>query len=128
MLPSHMIMDNIFFYGECEIIGNIPLDGEKVDFPIHYGQSIDRRNSNCVHYQCGKTFITLENEKARFAFRNNAIGWNLNVKLPILIECIKQDSNEPYCNMIHPYTANQDVRNPKFEKELFEIKKQMGVT
>lgn len=127
MLPSFMIMDNIFFYGECEIIGNLPLDETETDYPIHYGQSISMLNPNCVHYQCGKTFITLENEKALFNFRNGGIGWNLNVELPILRECIKQDSNAPYWNMISPYRANQDVRNPKFKKELIEIKKQMGI-
>jgi hypothetical protein len=127
MLPSHMIMDNIFFYGECEIIGNLPLDESKTDYPIHYGQSISMLNPHCVHYQCGKTFLTLQNTKALYDFRNGSIGWNLNVKLPILYECIKENSNDPYWRMIHPYSANQDLRNPKFKNEWEEIKKQMGI-
>ena len=127
MLPSHMIMDNIFFYGECEIIGNLPIDESKTDYPIHYGQSIGMLDPHCVHYQCGKTFLTLQNTKALYDFRNGSIGWNLDVELPILYECIKENSNDPYWRMIHPYSANQDLRNPKFKNEWEEIKKQMGI-
>ena len=29
MLPSQMIMDNCFYYGECEIIGNLPIDSDE---------------------------------------------------------------------------------------------------
>ena len=62
MQPSHMIMDNIFYYGECEIIGNKPLVAAEEDYPIHYGsQKADRLN-----YQCGKLFVSLENEKVSF--------------------------------------------------------------
>ena len=60
-------------------------------------------------------------------FMNGGIGWDLDVKLPILLECIKHRSNDPYWSMIKSWRANQDLRNPKFKKELKEIKKQMGV-
>ncbi len=127
MLPSQMIMDNIFYYGECKIIGNIPIDENEDNYPIHYGNSIDMRNPNCVNYQCGKTFVSKAFKKELGDFRNGGIGWDLTVKLPILLECIKQNSNDPYWKMIHPYKANEDLRNPKFKEELKRIKKQMGI-
>ncbi len=127
MLPSQMIMDNIFFYGECEIIGNMPIAESDKDYPIHYGQSIDRRCPDCVHYQCGKVFVTSKNETALYDFKNHGVGWNLDVKLPILLECIKQNSNDPYWDMIQPWRANCDLRNPKFQEELKQIQKQMGI-
>ena len=128
MLPAQMIMDNIFFYGECEIIGNLPLKGNGAAYPIHYGKSISMQHPHCLHYQCGKTFVTLENKKALYGdFVNGSIGWTLDVKLPILNACIRYGANDPYWMMIHPYQANRDLRNPKFKKELAEIQKQMGI-
>lgn len=127
MLPSQMIMDNIFYYGECEIIGNIPIEENEKDYPIHYGRSISLVDPNSIKYQCGKTYASKLLKKELGDFKNNGIGWDLNVKLPILLECIKQNSNDPYWQMIHPYYSNKDLRNPKFKKELEQIKKQMGV-
>jgi hypothetical protein len=135
MLPSQMIMDNIFYYGECEIIGNMPIAPDEDNYTIHYGRSLSAREPNGLYYQCGKTYVTLENEQALFEneqalfghFTHNGIGWNLDVKLPILLECIKKKSNEPYWNMIPAWRANEDLRNPKFEEELKKIKKQMGI-
>ena len=126
MLPSQMIMDNIFYYGECEIIGNMPISKDEDNYTVHYGKSIDMRKPNCVCYQSGKTFLTLEGESA-FDFSNKGIGWDLSVKLPILLECIRKKSNSPYWEMINSYQAEQDLRNPKFKKELKQIKKQMGI-
>jgi hypothetical protein len=86
------------------------------------------QHPHCLHYQCGKTFVTLENKKALYGdFVNGSIGWTLDVKLPILNACIRYGANDPYWMMIHPYQANKDLRNPKFKKELAEIQKQMGI-
>ena len=126
MLPSQMIMDNIFYYGECEIIGNMPISKDEDNYTVHYGKSIDMRKPNCVCYQSGKTFLTLEGE-SEFDFSNKGIGWDLSVKLPILLECIRKKSNSPYWEMINSYQAEQDLRNPRFKKELKQIKKQMGI-
>ena len=129
MMPAFMIMDNVFYYGECEIIGNMPITFEAENCTVHYGKSHDARKWNQLCFQQGKTFATLENENELYDndFCNCAIGWNLEVALPILSECIRKDSNEPYWNMIHPWQANRDLRNPKFKKELDAIKAQMGV-
>ena len=127
MLPSHMIMDNIFYYGECEIIGNLPIEENEMNYPIHYGRSISLREPNTINYQCGKTFVSRKFKKELGDFRNGGIGWDLTVKLPILLECIKDDSNNPYWKMISPYSANVDLRNPKFKDLLKQIKHQMGI-
>lgn len=135
MLPSQMIMDNIFYYGECVIIGNMPISPDEDNYTIHYGRSISARAPNYLYYQCGKTYVALEGEKnlefcnegIQSDFSNKGIGWDLDITLPILLECIKKESNEPYWNMISAWRANRDLRNPKFEKELNQIKKQMGV-
>lgn len=40
-IPSQYIMDNAFFYGEYEVIGNLPLTDSELDFLVMYGKSID---------------------------------------------------------------------------------------
>lgn len=135
MLPSQMIMDNIFYYGECAIIGNMPIAPDEDNYTIHYGRSIDVRKPNYLHYQCGKTHVALEGEKELDLhsgdvlgdFSNKGIGLDLHITLPILLECIEKKSNEPYWNMIPAWRANEDLRNPKFREELKQIKKQMGI-
>lgn len=128
MLPSHMIMDNIFYYGECSIIGNLPITETEQDYPIHYGETIGVLEKG-VRYQCGKTFIALDNEKALDNnFLNHGIGWNLNVKLSILKKCIEANSNQPYWDMYYPGVVDRDLRNPKFSEELKQIKLQIGIT
>ena len=128
MLPSQMIMDNIFYYGECEVIGNLPIAPDEDNYTIHYGKSIDQRKLKFIYYQSGKTFAALENGKELYrGFEHIGIGWDLDVELPILQECIRQKSNAPYWSMIRTWCANEDLRNPKFQKELREIKEQMGV-
>ena len=85
--------------------------------------------------QSGKTYVALKGEKeldlhssdVLGGFSNKGIGWDLHIQLPILLECIKKKSNEPYWDMIPAWRANQDLRNPKFKKELKQVKKQMGI-
>ncbi len=135
MLPSQMIMDNIFYYGECKIIGNMPIAPDEDNYTIHYGRSIDARKPNYLYYQCGKTFVALEGEKELdiykghwySGFRNGSTGWILRIKLPILLECINSDSNDPYWNMMPKGYTDEDLRNPKYKKELRMVKEQMGI-
>ena len=128
LFPSTMVMDNIFYYGECEIIGNLPLQPEDEDYPIHYGQSISIGDSSLC-YQRGKTFLTLPNEKELFpGFRNGQIGWQLNVCLPILLECIQADSNLPYWNQTRDFIIREDLRNPKYRALLEQVQAQFHIT
>lgn len=128
MMPSHMIMDNAFFYGEYPIIGNAPLTEAEQDYPIYYGNTI-RLGAKRVCYQCGKTFISLDNAEALDnRFRNNSIGWLLDMKLPVLQKCVEAHSNQPYWDMYSPYVVDQDLRNPKYADILQRIRAQVGIT
>lgn len=127
LMPSQMIMDNVFFYGEYKIIGNEPVTYEEMDYPIHYGNTI-RFGKTGVCYQCGKTYIEISDKKALYdGFSNNGIGWGLDLTLPILKKCIETKSNQPYWDMYYQYKVDGDLRNPKFSDKLAEIKKQMGI-
>lgn len=124
-LPSTIITDNDLFYGEFEIIGNIPVR-DREDYPIMYGDSIHIRE-NAVVLQCGKLYRRIENGAAIYrGFTNNGVGFSLNVKLPILLQCIAQNSNTPYWDQ-NNRSVNGDLRNPKFRAELEQICKQFGI-
>ena len=128
MLPSQMIMDNIFYYGECEIIGNMPLEEEEKDYPIHYGSSISHGEYHIIKYQCGRTYISLEGAKEVCeGFRNGGIGWDLHVKLPVLEKCMADGTNMPYWNQPNFYSPREDLRNPKYSRELALVRAQMGI-
>lgn len=50
--PSQYVMDNVFYYGEYEVIGNRPLPerDSDIDYPILYGRSIDARDRDKICY------------------------------------------------------------------------------
>ncbi|MBQ8623808.1 MAG: immunity 26/phosphotriesterase HocA family protein [Oscillospiraceae bacterium] len=125
-LPSTIITDNALFYGEYEIIGNLPiLDCE--DYPIMYGNSISF-GENAVCYQCGKVFRKIVDESQLFSgFRNNGVSFNLNFSESILQKCIKENSNDPYWELYHPRDVHHDLRNPKNAETLRIIKKQFDI-
>ena len=124
-LPSTIIADNCLFYGEYEIIGNIPLT-ENEDYPIMYGRSIDiRKKSICFQY--GKTFKEIENGVLLYGgFTNNGVSFTLNIQKNVLLECIQANSNIPYWENYFEYAVNRDLRNPKYHKERIDIGNQMG--
>ncbi len=128
MLPSQMVMDNIFHYGECEIIGNLPISPDEDNYTVHYGRDINVAEPNRICYQCGKTYAVLKRGRELYrGFNNAGIRFDLEVELPVLLACIEQKSNDPYWEMIRLWKADQDLRNPKFKRKLKRIKKQMGV-
>lgn len=120
-------MDDAFFYGEYEIIGNLPLPYSELDFPVMYGSSIS--NDDKIYLQLGQKFYEMANRDCALysEFRNNGIGWGVDVELPILKKCIELDSNEPYWEQ-NNYLTNKDLRNPMFYKEREAICKQFGVS
>ena len=123
MLPSQMVMDNNFFYGEYVIIGNQPVPEDCQNYPIHYGNTI-RAFDTGIRYQCGKTFIAREDKQALYSqYRNNGIGWNLKIKLSVLQKCIEANSNQPYWDE----DRQPDLRNPRFHEHLREIQEQIGI-
>ncbi len=125
-LPSNVIMDNSLYYGEFTIIGNIPITDNE-DYPVMYGRSI-HWGEDAIYYQCGREYRRVENGKLLYGgFTNNGIGSKLNFNLEILEKCINENSNEPYWENYYPSYINGDLRNPKFSKELKEIKEFLNI-
>ena len=125
-LPSTIITDNDLFYGDFEIIGNIPVRDSE-DYPILYGNSI-QAGERAVILQCGKLYRRIENGSAIFdGFTNNGVGLSLNVKLPVLLQCIAEVSNQPYWEQESWAPVKHDLRNPQFHAELMQICKQFDI-
>lgn len=83
-MPSQIIMDNAFYYGEYEVIGNLPLSDNELDFPVMYGKSITYGDNNKVLLQSGQRYYELRNKKALYSdFRNNGVSFGLHINLPI---------------------------------------------
>jgi hypothetical protein len=119
------MMDNRLFYGDFEIIGNIPI-GEHEDYPITYGGSISALYRGAL-LQCGKLYRKIDGGTALYNnFMNHGIGFDLNFQLSVLLECIAQGSNAPYWDQDN-WKVNQDLRNPKFRTELGQICKQFDL-
>ena len=125
-LPSTIISDNSLYYGEYDIIGNIPI-GETEDYPIMYGNSISAVETG-VFYQCGKTYRKIEGGTALYTgYINNVVSFGLNITLDILLKCIKDNSNDPYWAYYYAYQVEKDLRNPKHADKLERIKKQFDL-
>lgn len=123
--PSQYVMDNRFYYGDFAIIGNKPIIHE-CDYPIMYGKSISAIEPNRIIFQRGLTYKELDaerNELVSDGFRNNAIGFDLNIDKNVLEACIKSNSNEPFWNR-DLYFLNCDLRNPKHETILQKVLEQ----
>ena len=134
MLPSQFIMDNVFYYGEAEIIGNRPLMPEEEDFPINYGKSKAIRE-NVLYLQCGRLYRKIEDgkvlvspeDKGLLDFSFCGIGWNIHVRLPVLEACICENSNRPYWEQLCWGINQYDLRNPKLKAERETVFKQFGL-
>ena len=117
--PSEHIMDNIFYYGDCEIIGNEKLD-DKQKYPIIYGvRTINKQHS--IVFQYGKIQKSLPYEKEKllgnFAFRGSGFYFTIDNE-KIIRQCIKEKSNKPFWNFYKSYN-DHDIRSIK-NKEIFK--------
>lgn len=129
MIPSQMIMDNIFYYGECKIIGNDEILPEEENYTIHYGHSISMLDRfSGLRYQSGKTYIAANDQEPLYnGFINNAMPFELSMKLPILLACIEQNSNDPYWQNVPTDQWHRDLRNPIYQEQLHQIRRQLGL-
>ena len=124
-LPSTILTDNNLYYGDFEIIGNIPVR-QFEDYPIMYGESI-QLHERAVMLQCGKLYRKIPFGTAMIkGFINNGVSFCLNAELPILLQCIAEKSNAPYWDQDH-WKVNCDLRNPKFRTELEQVCKQFNI-
>lgn len=125
--PSQFIMDNVFYYGEYEIVGNAPLP-DNVDYPIMYGRSIDNRDRDKIVYQRGRIYRELplgENQLiGSHNYLHNGIGWSLHLNKTILEECIRENSNAPYWEN-DKGGFSRDIRNPLYAQDLAAVLEQM---
>ncbi len=128
-LPSCVMADNRVFYGEYEIIGNIPIT-QSEDYAIHYGGSIDyrERGQGLVIFQYGKVFLRRTGIGPvpgceRFAM--NAVSFSLNVNRTILEAVISAGDNSPYWKLGYPLYVKTDLRNPAFADQRRAVMLQM---
>ncbi|WP_298321208.1 immunity 26/phosphotriesterase HocA family protein [uncultured Aquimarina sp.] len=141
-LPSQYIMDNALFYGDYEVIGNLPLEGWEIEFPISYARSISHIDIKTVYLQYGRIYKEIHRDKfykyieipnpeskndwdsLKFnPHRNESIGAGLNFNKSTLEKVIAKNSNEPYWND-KIYQRKDDLRNPEnklIKKEIFEF-------
>lgn len=142
-LPSQYIMDNRLFYGDFEIIGNLPLEDWEIDFPISYARSISYEDFDTVYLQYGEIYketkrnnfykyIEIPNPDSKTdwdkclkfnPYRNESIGYSLNLEKSILEQVIMENSNQPYWNSKN-YNIENDLRNPlnkEIKQEIFSF-------
>ncbi|MGC4041804.1 MAG: immunity 26/phosphotriesterase HocA family protein [Flavobacterium sp.] len=142
-LPSQYIMDNRLFYGDFEIIGNLPLEDWEIDFPISYARSISYGDFDTVYLQYGEIYketkknyfykyIEIPNPDSKTdwdkclkfnPYRNESIGYSLNLEKSMLEKVILENSNQPYWNSKN-YDIENDLRNPinrEIKNEIFSF-------
>jgi len=88
---SQPVMDNVFYYGEYEIIGNEALEDFELEFPISYSRSISAKDRNTVYLQYGliykeidisryNKYLSNEGKVELFSinpYRNESIGYGI---------------------------------------------------
>ncbi len=142
VIPSQYIMDNALFYGDYEVIGNLPLEDWEIEFPISYARSISYTDIKTVYLQYGRIYkeahrdnfykyIEIPNPESKNdwdkvlkfnPYRNESIGIGLNFNKSTLERAIAENSNEPFWND-KTYQREDDLRNPKnkaIKKEIFD--------
>ena len=118
-LPSQPIMDNIFYYGEAVILGNLPLKPEENDMFISVSESISGIDKNIAYLQYGLIYreiplsdyqkLIKELKVDAQTFRREGIGFVIDTDN--LKECIKAKSNSP-CWEKHNKRKILDLKNP----------------
>ena len=103
-LPSQAIMDNIFYYGEAIILGNLPLKPEENDMFISVSESISGIDKNIAYLQYGLIYreiplsdyekLIKELKIGSQTLRREGIGFVIDTYK--LKECIEAKSNSPF--------------------------------
>ncbi len=118
-LPSQAIMDNIFYYGEAIILGNLPLETQEYDMLISVSNSINGDDTNIAYLQYGLIYREIplsvyqkliEELKIEMqSCRNEAIGFGIDTYK--LKECIEVNFAFPYWERKNYYGA-YNLKNP----------------
>ena len=132
--PSQHIMDNNFYYGDYEIIGNGDLPSD-IRYPIMYGRSISALDRNKVIFQCGEIHKEIEYNNNLIScddanhinnFKNNGIGYSIDLNEEIIKECLKSNTNKPFWDY-YKTKKKFDLRSPVNKEYLLEVLKQFDL-
>ena len=118
-LPSQPIMDNIFYYGEAVILGNLPLKPEENDMFISVSESISGIDKNIAYLQYGLIYreiplsdyekLIKELKIGAQTLRREGIGFVIDTYK--LKECIEAKSNYPFWEKYKKRNV-PDLKNP----------------
>ena len=133
-LPSQAIMDNIFYYGEAIILGNLPLKPEENDMFISVSESISGIDKNIAYLQYGLIYreIPLSDYEKLIkdlkigaqTLRREGIGFVIDTYK--LKECIEAKSNSPFWEKYKKRNV-PDLKNPDYIELKRKIFKAFGL-
>ena len=133
-LPSQAIMDNIFYYGEAVILGNLPLKPEENDMFISVSESISGIDKNIAYLQYGLIYreIPLSDYEKLIkdlkigpqTLRREGIGFVIDTYK--LKECIEAKSNYPFWEKYKKRNI-PDLKNPDYIELKRKIFKAFGL-
>ena len=133
-LPSQAIMDNIFYYGEAIILGNLPLKPEENDMFISVSESISGIDKNIAYLQYGLIYreiplsdyekLIKELKIGPQTLRREGIGFVIDTYK--LKECIEAKSNSPFWEKYKKRNV-PDLKNPDYIELKRKIFKAFGL-
>ena len=133
-LPSQAIMDNIFYYGEAVILGNLPLKPEENDMFISVSESISGIDKNIAYLQYGLIYreiplsdyekLIKELKIGAQTLRREGIGFVIDTYK--LKECIEAKSNYPFWEKYKKRNV-PDLKNPNHIELKRKIFKAFGL-
>ena len=133
-LPSQAIMDNIFYYGEAVILGNLPLKPEENDMFISVSESISGIDKNIAYLQYGLIYreiplsdyekLIKELKIGAQTLRREGIGFVIDTYK--LKECIEAKSNSPFWEKYKKRNI-PDLKNPDYIELKRKIFKAFGL-
>ena len=133
-LPSQPIMDNIFYYGEAVILGNLPLKPEENDMFISVSESISGIDKNIAYLQYGLIYreiplsdyekLIKELKIGPQTLRREGIGFVIDTYK--LKECIEAKSNSPFWEKYKKRNI-PDLKNPDYIELKRKIFKAFGL-
>ena len=133
-LPSQAIMDNIFYYGEAIILGNLPLKPEENDMFISVSESISGIDKNIAYLQYGLIYreiplsdyekLIKELKIGAQTLRREGIGFVIDTYK--LKECIEAKSNYPFWEKYKKRNI-LDLKNPDYIELKRKIFKAFGL-
>ena len=133
-LPSQPIMDNIFYYGEAVILGNLPLKPEENDMFISVSESISGIDKNIAYLQYGLIYreiplsdyekLIKELKIGPQTLRREGIGFVIDTYK--LKECIEAKSNSPFWEKYKKRNV-PDLKNPDYIELKRKIFKAFGL-